>query len=429
MLRVLPAIVLVCQLVACSANVWGEGDDDTITPVLDDDDDVIPWDDDDDDTYPPGVEHVPGAEQPEDPSNWIFNLHQIHQVDITLSAAAVSSLWADPYTYVEGDLVYDGVPMDQVGFRLKGHLGSYRDLDHKAGFKVDFNRYDPSQELSGLEQLNLNNMVQDYAFTHDLIASELYRAMGIPTPRWGYGWVTVNGADYGLYGVLEAYDDVFLDKNFEESDGNLYDGDYFHWDDGSITFLDFSSDVHHLFKLTEGVDVGLADIHTVTAAVEACAAGADWSSSIGAVVHMGHFVRYWATEIWVGQYDGYTYNHNNYRVYFDPADGLVKLMPWDHDWAFCDTTPITSPGGYLSYYCKADPACHDAFSDALDDVRYTADTSALDLTLEQAIDLINPYIDADPRKEISMDTVEEYQDHQRDWIHTRSDTLAATSGL
>jgi hypothetical protein len=134
--------------------------------------------------------------------------------------------------------------------------------------------------------------------------------------------------------------------------------------------------------------------------------------------------------MWVGQYDGYNYNRNNYRVYFDPSDeGRAMLMPWDHDWAFYAATPITSPGALLSNYCRWDEVCYTRFLDATAEVCTLAENGDMEDVLDRAQALINDYIAADPRKEISYDSALAYQEEARIWIRTRGNTVRSTWGI
>jgi len=376
------------------------------------------------------VEIVPSNDSEDQAASRLFGLTKVHSLDVTISDESLAALADDPYEYVPADIVLDGVPAPDVGLRNKGRVGSYRPFSGKPSLKIEIGHYQKGRELLGIQKLNVNSMVQDYAMAHDYIAYSVYNAAGVQAPRVGFLWVTINGEDYGLYANIEAYDDVWLERRYEDPDGNLYDGDYYYdWTTGSYTMIDFSSSLQSLFELDEGEDVGLSDISAVTAAVESSAGTDAWTQSVGAVVDLDQFTHMWAGEAWVGQYDGYAYNRNNYRVYFDPTDGLARMHPWDHDWAFYSATPITTPSGVLAYYCKLDTDCHETFLAALDDVRQAADATDLEAQLDRIIELTRPYVEADPRKEYDADTVATYREDLRTWIQTRSDTLAATDGM
>ncbi len=382
------------------------------------------------------VESLPGVV---DPADQLFSLERVHTLAITLGPELQSALGSDPYDHVETDVVFDDRLLTGVGVRLKGRYGSFRSLSGKAGFKIDVNRFHEAQTLYGLTHLNINNMVQDGAQLHDRVAYNTYRLAGVPAPRVGYVWVTVDGEDYGLYALVEDYDKRFLEEHFEEPGGNLYDGDYWLADDWSwYVLVDFEQTSQEYFDLDEGTDVGLEDIHGITAAVEASCGSQDFDETMNGVLDFDHWLSFWAMEIWVGQWDGYNYNSNNYRVYFDPGrDGRAIMMPWDHDQPFYQNLPISQPVGLLGACCKADLGCRERLYTALDEVCEVVEGSNnLALTgsellddVRETIDLINPYVREDPRREFTYETVLYYQDVTEDWVQDRCESLYRWGGF
>ncbi len=364
---------------------------------------------------------------PDDPAGYLFSLDAVQWLEISLSDAAIASLNADPYTFVPADITIDGHTLEQVGLRLKGRLGSYRSLSGKSGFKIELDTFVQGQGLFDLEHLNVNNMVQDSAQLHDHMAYWLYDAIGLPAPRVGYLWVTVNDVEYGLYANVEEYDSRFVQMRFGDDSGNLYDGDYWLYSDwSSYILIDFSQSQQEYFDLDLGEDVGLADIRQITAAIDATCGTDGFDDAIGAVVDVDAFARFTAVEAWVGQYDGYTYYTNNYRVYFDPTDGLATLMPWDHDWSFYPSVPITSPYGRLASCCRADATCHARMTAALSLICETVSTGEMMDELNRTRDLIRPWVLADPRRERSEETIFSEQEAVASWITGRCDSLAAS---
>jgi len=81
--------------------------------------------------------------------------------------------------------------------RLKGS-GSFRTLDEKAAFLLNFDHPVDGQLLDGLEKLALNNMVHATSMEREVLGYELFRAGGVPAPRAAHAVVTVNGAPYGF---------------------------------------------------------------------------------------------------------------------------------------------------------------------------------------------------------------------------------------
>jgi hypothetical protein len=77
----------------------------------------------------------------------IFSNGSPCQIEIQLSPASVERLRAEGREYVEGTLKSGDQSFRNVGIHLKGSSGSYRDIDDKPGFTIDFARYLASAPL------------------------------------------------------------------------------------------------------------------------------------------------------------------------------------------------------------------------------------------------------------------------------------------
>ena len=390
----------------------------------DDDDDVVAGDDDDDDS----AEQVPGGG---DEADWLFGTDAVHQIEIILESDALAELntWPGafeydlPYDFVHGNLLIDGELIEDVGVRLKGRWGSYRGMGGKAAFKIDLNRYVSGQRFHGLEKLTLNNMIVDCTMSREVLAFSVYEAMGLPTPRAGYSWVTVNGVPYGLYLLVESIDDRFVDRVYTDTTGNLYEPEYIVYPDYNYTLVDFDQQSQHLFDLEEGTDVGLADVYAVTAALDG-ASGNEFTPEVGPLVDLDMLTRLMAVEQWVGQVDGYSMNINNYFVYFDPGDGKAEIIPWDLDYSFIHSqdwgSSWNNPNGRLAGSCLDDVECRGLFYDHAQTTGALADDLELQDRFDEIKELIHDYQNEDPRQECSSSYIIYYSDIVEDWISYRT---------
>ena len=355
------------------------------------------------DTAPPRMTEEEIDDQVIDDS-WIFSDEHILEVEITLTAGAANALGREPREDVQAELVIDGEALDTVGLRLAGKLGSYRDLSGKPKFRIDFNKFSPGQRFFGLESLALNNAVQDCSFLKEPAAYRIYRGAGAPGSRTGWAHVTVNGADYGLYLIVEYPDDRFLKRNFAEPDGNLYDGKYVLYDDWSYTLLDLYDDYVPLYALEEGEDVQMADVQALVDAIDEHEGQPDYYEALGEVVDWPSFHRHIALEQLVGHNDGYALNWNNNRLYFDPSQqGRMTMLTWDldnsflldYEWGFS----WSSPNGRLVYWCWQDETCKEAQRQAVISVLDATDIPALLEWYDRTAELTLAAAESDPRKE------------------------------
>src|SRR6185369_9004699 len=127
-----------------------------------------------------------------------------------------------------GTVTEAGVRYDDVAVRLKGSVGSFRPIDDKPSFTLDFARFHPGQKFHGLRRIYLNNSVEDASYCNEQIGSELFRGAGIPTPRVSRAVVALNGRRLGLYVLKEGFTEDFLSCYFKNVGGNLYEPDEGH---------------------------------------------------------------------------------------------------------------------------------------------------------------------------------------------------------
>lgn len=353
----------------------------------------------------------------------LFDRSVLHQVDIFLGNAQVSSLLEDPYRWVRGAVQIDGELVDLVGIRLRGKLGSFRDLDGKPKFKIDFNHYDPGRRFHGLETLALNNSVGDCSYLNEPLIFRAYALAGVPAPRVSFTAVTVNGEDYGLYQAFEFPDDAFLRRNFGEPMGNLYDGKY-QLSGGWPLFLqvDFTPSLDHRFLLEEGTDVGLSDVYAVTDGLRAAQGQPDFMAQTAHLVNWPAFHRFSAVEYWGNSTDGYAAFRNNYRVYFDGVDGRVEWISWDQDASFGNPESSgthTSPLGTVARMCMSDPLCKDGLRAEVARLIDIVDAEGLadDLAAWDAL-TIGPARD-DPKRGCDLAQLDAERDGLHRWFEER----------
>jgi len=131
------------------------------------------------------------------PSDWMYEPTTFTEIRLELPPASFQLLKDIEYEeYVEGTFQIaetDGVPGQvgplsaplTVGVKLKGGIGSRRSIDQKAGLKIKFDEFVDGQTFDGLEKMTLNNMVQDPTMTHEVLAYQAFRQMGVFAPGAG----------------------------------------------------------------------------------------------------------------------------------------------------------------------------------------------------------------------------------------------------
>ncbi len=336
------------------------------------------------------------SDTPVDP-DMLFDPLNVYTVELTLSEDAESDLTSDPYEYTQADFKFipkDGteITLEGVGVRLKSG-SSYEPLTGKAAFKVRFDKYDEYLKLYGLKNITLNNMVEDQSMMHETLAYRIFRAAGVPAPRTGYAWVKVNGEDFGLYVVVEKYDDVFAEEYFDSTQ-HIYEG----------SGKDLQTGLVSQFEIDEGDEIDTSDLQALIAAINNSSQG-EWFNEVSAVADLTEMTRMWAVEDSINHFDGYTMARNNYFLHSDDS-GKFSMMPWGADRAFAADSGSEPEYSIMLAKCLLSSECkarYDAEKLALEGVISSID---IDSWLGEIDGVIKSYVEADERKPYSVQDYE-----------------------
>ncbi len=271
-----------------------------------------------DDIFPPArvvdVQITVAAEE------WDKIRHQSRNFMTALNKSRQFSPTENPYTYVEASVTIDGVFFPKVGLRKKGFIGSQSTT--RPSLKIKLNHFDKAGEIDGLRNLTLNNNKQDVSLVSQIMGYALFNAAGSPAPRCAYAKVTVNGLNLGIYSHVETMRKPLLKRAFGNSDGPLYEG----------TVVDFHEGWEQSFEHKRGDDVrGREKINQL---IEVLAARDVTEDTIGELVDLDTFYRFWAVEGLIGFWDGYSGNNNNFFIYLNPDTDKFHFIPWGADSVF-----------------------------------------------------------------------------------------------
>jgi hypothetical protein len=309
--------------------------------------------------------------------------------------------------------------------KLKGHT-SFRFLDQKASFNLKLPK---DSRPDGLKRITLNNMVQDPSYLRETTAYEIFRAAGLPAARPGYAQLWVTDEYYGLYLNLEKYNDQSLEHWFS-SLGHLFEST------SRSDILRTGDLLNEDFEVDEGDEEDLSDLEALTAAART----GEWGQIAAHLASPESVISYLAAEWYVGQWDGYAWNQNNYYLHSD-ANGLFTLLPSGPDQAFRTNVPrgdfnLSFPlssaletwntprgAGALIEACFADPACSDQFIHELEDVKQAAVGLDEPTKVTARAAALSPLIASDPRKEHNLGSTALAQKGIVDHLQARNDAV------
>lgn len=251
----------------------------------------------------------------------LFAGKPVWEVQLQIAAADMQQLRTNARACVSAAVRAGRRTYPQVGIHLKG-TGSFRGLDDKPGWTLDFGRFVPGGQLGGVRKIHLNNSVEDGSFLKEQIGSELFRAAGVPAPRVAHARVALNGRQLGLYVVKEGFTREFLERHFPPARGNLYDTHLGH-------------DLGQVLRRHSGREPGdpQQPLQALAVAAAEPVAAARWPA-LQRTLAVDEFLSFMAMEVMLDHWDGYCLGRNNFLVYHDPSAGRLFFLPTGMDQLF-----------------------------------------------------------------------------------------------
>ena len=273
----------------------------------------------------------------------LFDRSVLHEVALTMSADDWATLRANyqANTKYDATVTIDGETVPDCTIRSRGS-GTRNGV--KPGPRVDFDGNVDEQRFRGLERLVVDNMYNNPSFLHEQLAFGLFEEMGILVPREAYARLTVNGEPWGLYALIEAIDDVFVEMHVDGGGGNLFEynapsppsPDEVAWDftlsrGGAIE--DYVPEPFEPKTNEDDLDASalLDFIRTVTEEPDAT-----FVEAVSEFVDPYGLLEHYAVEVATAEVDGLTsyFGVNNFYPYQLEGARRFLFIPWDHDFNF-----------------------------------------------------------------------------------------------
>ena len=242
-------------------------------------------------------------------------------------------------TYYHAAFTWNGIA-ENVGIRSHGG-GSRSPI--KPNLDINFAHYTKTQTFLGLPFVLLKANNEDPSNMREWISMKLFRKMGIPAPREASAQVYINGQILGFYYIVEHLDETFLQRDFGESGGYLYE-----WQ--SLDNYDFENlgtdPTFYAQFLDLKTDQAAPDLQTFDNLVQVINQPASASFTEEAFIaalsqHLDpkQFLTYGATEQALAGSDsliGGQQGMNNFDLYQFQGTTVYYFIPWDKDMCFSD---------------------------------------------------------------------------------------------
>ena len=269
-------------------------------------------------------------------------------------------------TYRKGSEV---TTIKDAGVRLRGNTSRRRPEanggDHQRDkadwqhchFGINLRKFkkDSDHEIHGIRKFNLKWFKDDPCYVRELFCYDLFRRAGIWTAAFDVYcrlWIHVEGdskpAYYGVYEMIEPYDDKFISKRrqwFGDPDGNLWKCSYDSHGPADLRNpdanmgLDNNKDdfTYECKEYGSSYSDAKAQLQDFIKKLNGKAHGTPGDSFytwIKQVCDVELLMRTYAVNVAVGMWDDMWNNGNNYYLYFnstDLYDYKVFMLPYDYD--------------------------------------------------------------------------------------------------
>lgn len=411
----------------------------------------------------------------------LFDTSEVHSIDIIIDDwdAFLDTAQSEEYTIC--DLVIDGETVSNVAIRGKGNtsLSSVASMNsQRYSFKIEFDHYDSSEIYHGLDKLCLNNLIQDTTYMKDYLTYQLMQEFGAAAPLCSYAYITVNGEDWGLYLAVEAIEEAFLQRNYGSSYGQLYKPDSLNMGGGGGSFEAPNMGGFEMPENFEGFEspddgfempdmngfgnfggMGSSDAKlqyvdddpdsysTIFDSAKTAPDDQDKARLIASLKALSEgnvedcldidaVLRYFVVHNFVVNGDSYTGSMvHNYYLYED--EGILTMLPWDYNLAFGTfqgnnandavndsiDAPLSVTGDgsrpmvdWIFQNEEYTELYHQYFAEFLD----TVDIAAI---IDEAADLISPYVDQDPTAFYSYEEYETGVSVLREFCQLRMESI------
>jgi len=274
----------------------------------------------------------------------------VQQINLTVGASDWASLLQnyEADTYYSASFTWNGI-LEVVGIRQHGG-GSRSGI--KPNLDINFGYYSGKQSFLGLPFIILKANNEDPTNLREWVSMKFFRMMGFPAPREAPAQLYVNGQYFGFYMIVEHEDATFLQRNFGQSGGYLYEWEYA----DTYEFQNLGNDPSLYAQFLELKTGQTApDLQTFCNLVQlinqpssSTFTDADFIIALSQYMDPKSFLTYAATENVLSEADalvGGIVGMNNFYLYQFQGDSrnqrsatFYQLIPWDKDLTFSSSS-------------------------------------------------------------------------------------------
>ena len=343
-----------------------------------------------DDTGPPWWMPYPR------PCGDLFDARSLLDVHLDMDDDTWSSLLADQAAGVRVERPVRVRVGDDTAWATARIKGDWSWHPEKIQWVLSFQAFDKDARFHGLRSMSLDAPWYDRSMLHERLAFSVFARAGVPASCVNHARLYVNGAFYGVYAHTERMDREYLERNFWEPDGNLYDA--------SNTLVTNEDEDPDWSKLSAYHSARTYE--EIAAVVDLDAALAEWA--VEAMIPAND-------NFWAGvELNDYLYEHPRRGMVFLPYDmdgtfGTAQERDGTYVWPDSTTAdPITWSHTWwvkepMVQTVLADPAACEAFVGALRVARAAYDVPTMQAASDAWAAQIADAVAADPHRPWSFE--------------------------
>ena len=239
--------------------------------------------------------------------------------------------------FVPATLRWRDIRLDNVGVRYKGSSSSRPNQKHKRGYLIKVSEFDKNTRFLKLRRIALDNGVQFGSLFSEPIVTDILRDLKVPSSRYNYAKLFVNGGYKGIYGNVERIDESFIERHFGSSRGPLFK---VHMPGPGANFSYVGDEVAQYKKGFEPKNKDAEkSFNELIALIREIDKGDEskYEEILNRNLILDHFLKTTAVMLFAGCFDQLTgWNPHNYYIYRSPKTDRWSYIPWDLDVGFAD---------------------------------------------------------------------------------------------
>jgi len=272
-------------------------------------------------------------------SDTFYERKQVQEIRLTISELNVKKMKeALPMRiYVPATLRWRDIRLENVGVRYKGNSSSRPYQEHKRGYLIKVSEFNESTRFLKLRRIALDNGVQFGSLFSEPIVTDILRDLKVPSSRYNYARLFINGNYQGIYGNVERIDESFIERHFGTRKGALFKVHM----PGPGSNFSYAGDKESQYKKgfepkNKAAEKSFDKLITLIREIDK-GDESKYEETLNRNLILDHFLKTTAVMLLAGCFDQLTgWNPHNYYLYRNPKTNRWSYIPWDLDVGFAD---------------------------------------------------------------------------------------------